>query len=60
MFSLHQQRYQGDVYFRPFHYSNRKMLLAAEMLEEKMYCETDKLNNNESSESGRTAEETSD
>lgn len=36
------------------------MLLAAEMLEEKMYCETDKLNNNESSESGRTAEETSD
>lgn len=36
------------------------MLLAAEMLEEKMYCEIDKLNNNESSEFGETAEETSD
>lgn len=35
------------------------MLLAAEMLEEKIYYQTDKLNNNESSESGVTAEETS-
>lgn len=36
------------------------MLLAAEMLEEKIYYQTHKLNNNESSESGGTAEETSD
>lgn len=36
------------------------MLLAAEMLEEKIHNKTNKLPNNESSESGGTAEETSD
>jgi len=37
----------------PFlYYSQRKMLLAAKKLEEKIYYQTDKLNHNESSESG--------
>lgn len=52
----------GKHLFQTLSFCNnqRKMLLAAEMLEEKIHNKTNKLPNNESSESGGTAEETSD